>query len=96
VPLPTPSTKLRVAPAAKTNRNAAELDRLHVQVHCGCALLIAGYFGFRVAMEVCSGPSVPLGLALSAGIGVVTLLTFSCLPDPARTAFAYLVGLFLH
>ncbi|HEX2673359.1 MAG TPA: hypothetical protein VHM25_20900, partial [Polyangiaceae bacterium] len=70
------STEQPSVPSATKNRSAAEIERLQKQVGCGCALLVAGFVGFRVAMEVYSGPSVPLAFTITAGVAVTSLLGF--------------------
>ena len=80
-------------PPARTH--AAALAALQGRVAGGTALAGAALIGFRLAIDVYSGPSIALGLAITAGIAVALSLAFICLPETPRTILMYLVSFLL-
>jgi hypothetical protein len=87
------SAKHRPTTSAAPAKHAIELARLQRQVLLCCTLLFAVYAGFRLAMEVYGGASIPLALAIIVGITALTWLSLLRLAAPARATAAWLVAL---
>lgn len=58
----------------------------------GSLLALSTAIGFRLAVDVYSGPRVSAGLGLAALVAVALWLSLSCLPETARRMLAYALG----
>jgi len=78
------------------NTHGAKFGRIELCLFCVAALIVAAFVGLPVAMDVYSGPSIALGLGITALVAIVTCLLFVILPDGPRRVLCYVVGFLLQ
>ena len=75
------------------NTHAEDFARFGRRLRWGCALPMSVFLGLRFAMDVYSGPSIALGLAITAGAAVALAMLIACAPTSASEALDWIVAL---